>query len=104
MSDKIDSDKYERHSHRGEDLENPPRGYRNGFSNLIWNLRAYGFPITLESVNLVRQYLQKQEIDAEDADYQVVAQSIAQNTDIDFDSNNAFETKEEQITFSYYSK
>lgn len=100
MSENTDIEMYNRHFHRGKDLENPPKGYKSGFSNLIWNLRAYGYPITLESVKYVREYLENQDINPEDADYQIVAQSIAQNKDIDFDTNNYFGT--EQVTFSHY--
>jgi len=100
MTEKTDIEMYNRHFHRGEDLENPPKGYETGFSNLIWNLRAYGYPITLESVKYVREYLENQDISPDDADYQIVAQSIGQNKDIEFDTKNVVKSK--QITFSYY--
>jgi len=89
------------HTHRGQQLENPPKGYEEGFSNLIWNLRAYGFPITMESVMFVREYLENQDITPEEADYQTVAQSIAQNYDIEFQTNNDYGTK--QLRFFDFS-
>lgn len=88
-------------THRGQQLENPPKGYEEGFSNLIWNLRAYGFPITMESVIYVREYLENQDITPEEADYQTVAQSISQNYDIEFETNNHYGTK--QLRFFDFS-
>lgn len=82
----------------GEDLpvdaEDPPKGYTSGFSRLIWMLREYGYPISKESVRYVREYLEDNDMTADEADYRIVAQSIEQNRDIDFETNNFYGTKQ----------
>lgn len=74
---------------RGERLEDPPEGLDSGFSELIWNLREWGFPITGDSVILVLNYLDERNLEPHEVSYKVVAQSIEQNNpEFEFDTNN----------------
>lgn len=69
-------------------LENPPEQWEGGFSELVWNLREYGYPLNKESVDILIDYVDNIDVNIEDVDYEIVAQVISQNYDIDFKTNN----------------
>lgn len=76
--------------------ENPPEMI-GGFSELIWQLKNYGFPIALDTVELVREYVEESDKPVEELDYQIVAQSLEQNNeDLNFDTRNEFIMSEER--------
>lgn len=70
------------------DLENPPEGWDEGLKELVWNLREWGYPITKRSMDYLIDYLEKVDAKPEEVNYQVAAQSISQNTDLEFETNN----------------
>lgn len=61
---------------------------------LLWNLREWGYPITKQSVIYVVDYLEDRDAKPEEVNYQTVAQSIAQNTELDFETNNEVSARE----------
>jgi len=69
-------------------LENPPEGWEGGFSELVWNLREYGYPLNKESMDILIDYVNNIDVPADELNYEIVAQAISQNYDIDFDTNN----------------
>lgn len=69
-------------------LENPPKGWDEGLKELLWNLREYGYPINQTTVDILLDYLINIDLPPEDLQYDIVAQAISQNYDIEFETKN----------------